>query len=135
MVRALFGMLAVSTFFIGGSAFADEVKAQILKVDPDKKAVTFVNGDGKETTLTVATDCKLPASRTGRQQPATNARKTEAKPMSLTDLAKRVEFVKDKGLPAFVTVMQKDGKEAVTEIKIDRNEKPTALDKGKTDKR
>lgn len=134
MVRALFGTLAVSMFFFAGSAFADEVKAKILKVDSDKKAVTFVNGDGKETTLVVATDCKLPASRANRAS-ATSGKKTDAKAMTLSDLAKRVEFVKDKGLPAFVTIERKDGKEAVTEIKIDRNEKSTALDKSKADKK
>lgn len=134
MVRALFGTLAVAAFFVTGSAFADEFKARILKIDPDKKAVTFVNGDGKEKTLTITSECKLPATRMGRTT-ARNGKNGEAKAMTLTDLAKRVEFAHEKGLPVFLTLEPKGGKDAVTEIRIDRNEKPTALDRSKVEKK
>ena len=99
MMRKLFGMLGVAVLLCASAVLADEFKGVIKKVDADAKKIT-VTVDGKEKTLSVSDDAKLP----GRKD----------KPGTLEGLAKQVERAGDKGVNATIVT---DKNDKVTEIR------------------
>jgi hypothetical protein len=112
MMRKLFGTLAVAVLLCVSAVVADEIKGKITKVDVDGKKVT-VSVDGKDTEYTVSDDCKMPK---------TKGKDGNEKTMTLKALNRAVEK-SDGGVKATVNTEKKDGKETVTEIKIERRGK------------
>lgn len=133
MARWFCGALA-SVLLISGAALADEVRGKIVKVDADKKVVMLKVGD-KAVEYVIDDGCKLPYVNAGAVGKKPNGKNGNGagKPMTLKDLAQRVEFTQDKGLPVIVQVAAKPetAKESIVEIQIDRGEKPSKLDKRK----
>jgi CRISPR/Cas system-associated exonuclease Cas4 (RecB family) len=108
MFRKLAGVSVLALLFCVSAVWAEEVKGKLTKVDEANHKIT-ISVDGKETEYTVAKDCKMP-KRKGKDG-------TE-KELTLSDLAKSMDRVKDKGGYAITAVTtKKDGKETVTEIK------------------
>ena len=107
MYRKLFGATSVALLICVSAVLADEVKGKATKVDADGRKIT-ISVEGKDMEYTVSKDVKLPKSR-GK------GGKGGGEDMTLSDFAKEVERMKDRG-GVNITAVTNDKKE-VTEIK------------------
>ena len=109
MMRKLMGTLAVAVVLCASVVLADEIKGKVVKIDADDNKIT-ISVDGKETEYMVAADAKFP--KTGKNM----------KEGSLKSMSKQLEKAKDSGkeMKIIATTEKKDGKETITEIKMDR---------------
>lgn len=110
MLRKFVGAAVLGLAFCASAVLAGEIKGKCTKVDDADNKITLTV-DGKDTEYTVATDCKMPKGRAPKGG-------GEAKTMTLKDLAKTVDRMKERGgMDLTVVTSKKDGKEVVTEIK------------------
>lgn len=108
MFRKLAGVSVLALLFCVSAVWADEVKGKLTKVDESNHKIT-ISVDGKDTEYKVAKDCKMPKRK---------SKDGTEKELTLGDLAKTLDRVKDKGGYSITAVTtKKDGKETVTEIK------------------
>jgi hypothetical protein len=111
MFRKLAGAAVLGVLFCATAVLADEVKGKVTKVDDSAHKIT-ISVDGKETEYTVDKDCKMPKMK---------GKDGTEKEFTLKALAKMVE--KTGGVGVNATTSKKDGKEVVTEIKMNREGK------------
>jgi hypothetical protein len=113
MMRKLMGTLAVAVVLCASVVLADEIKGKVVKIDADDNKIT-ISVDGKEHEYMVAADAKFPKGG-----------KNKDKEGSLKSMSKNLDRMKDKGgeMKIIATTEKKDGKETITEIKMQPREK------------
>jgi hypothetical protein len=124
MFRKLASIAALGLVICATAALAADVKGKVTKVDETNNKITLTV-DSKDTEYAVAKDCKWPKTK-GKKGGA-------EKDLDIKGLAKMVDRAKEKGgsVEITATVEKKDGKDAVTEIKLETGGKKKDKDKDK----
>jgi hypothetical protein len=124
MFRKLAGIAALGLVICATAAFAADVKGKVTKVDESNNKITL-SVDGKDTEYAVAKDCKWPKVK--------DKKSGSDKDLDLKGLSKMVDRAKEKSgsVEITATVEKKDGKDAVTAIKMESGGKKKDKDKDK----